>query len=476
MNNIVLIWAGGTGMSWLAMMLYDLWYHHLICINNISTDLTDHLISHGIKVVIGHGNYTIQREDIVIYSDIQAIVDGPEIQQSLQYQSTPTKKHFHICMTYNQFMGEISKHFITIAVTGSNGKTSTTGMLIHALATLSSHEQENNTTSKSMLWIGIVGWLMPNYDHQWYYINPNIDIQSDIRHLFDHILHQKHQLNYNLLKKYLFVIEACEYKEHFLLYDRDYTCVTNIVRDHVDYFQTESLYIDVFHRLVSTTRHHTILSPVAHRRLWDISWPYTISTPHPVKNPSLIGLYAADNAGMIATLISTVYDTYNPSLLDESFGTFAGVGRRMEYIWQINHNPVYSDYSHHAPAIAGNITALKKQFPDHHLCVVFQPHQAQRVIVGRQEFKDALADSDQLIIYRLYTAREDIDILKKSYDILQPYDSFDQLWQVFAEDLWGTYIIDDTILHQTLDTTLPNTIIVIFSAGDLDEVVCGEMR
>jgi UDP-N-acetylmuramate-alanine ligase len=53
----------------------------------------------------------------------------------------------------------------------------------------------------------------------------------------------------------------------------------------------------------------------------------------------------------------------------------------MEYIGNFGNKSLYSDYSHHAPAIAGNMEALKMQFPDKKICVIFQPHQAQRVLV-----------------------------------------------------------------------------------------------
>ena len=62
-------------MSGLAMMLYDLGYHTIVCINNVENDLTDRLESHGLKVIIGHGNYEVNFHDVVIYSDISAIVD-----------------------------------------------------------------------------------------------------------------------------------------------------------------------------------------------------------------------------------------------------------------------------------------------------------------------------------------------------------------------------------------------------------------
>jgi UDP-N-acetylmuramate-alanine ligase len=118
------------------MMLFDIGYKNIVCINNVQNNLTDRLVRHGLKVIIGHGNYTVDIKDFVIYSDIQAIIDGPETTQSRVYQQSSTKKHFHICITYNQFIAEISKRFTTISVSGSNGKTSTTAMLIYALSHL----------------------------------------------------------------------------------------------------------------------------------------------------------------------------------------------------------------------------------------------------------------------------------------------------------------------------------------------------
>jgi UDP-N-acetylmuramate--alanine ligase len=99
----------------------------------------------------------------------------------------------------------------------------------------------------------------------------------------------------------------------------------------------------------------------------------------------------------------------------------------MEYVGKINNNPVYSDYSHHAPAIAGNMQALKKQFPDEKICVIFQPHQAQRVLVGRDDFKASLQDADTTLIYKLYTAREDFTSLQQEFPRLQSVQNFDEL-------------------------------------------------
>lgn len=459
MNNIVLVWAWGTGMSWLAMMLFDIGYKNIVCINNVQTDLTDRLERHGLKVIIGHGNYTVDIKDFVIYSDIQAIIDGPEMTQSRIHQQSPTKKHFHICMTYNQFVSEISKRFTTISVSGSNGKTSTTAMAIWSLSNLIPEQFA----------LGIVWWLMPNFDHQWYTISSDTQIQSDIHHLFEHIFNQKHQLNYSLLKKYIFVIEACEHREHFLLYDSDYTLITNIQRDHTDYYHTRELYKEAFVHIIQKTRKQVVLTPSAFDTLeWYQLPEVVVSDNFSFETKYLIGSYSYSNASLLQKLLWELL--YNDDhTLQEILSNFQWVGRRMEYVGQIGNKSVYSDYSHHAPAIAGNMQALKQQFPDKKICVIFQPHQAQRVLVGRDDFKESLVQADTTLIYKLYTAREDFTSLQQEFPRLQSVQSFNELGEQFATELNATYITQMDEIQQKLQQLSDEYIIVVFTAGDLDE-------
>lgn len=634
MWNIVLIGAGGTGMSGLTMLLDQLGYTNLVAINDVDNQLTARLHDRNIKVIIGHGRYQIQKDDFVIYSDVPAIITWPEVSQSRLYQQEPTKKHFHVCISYNQMIAEISKHFITIAVAGSNGKSSTTGMLMHILnlipnpsplregwpqdktltigksvdllsfakklrnqstpteeylrqhlknrqldsmkfrrqhpvgryiadfycaeygliieldgwyhTTIPQQEYDTirdedierkwfhtlrftnkevdnniknvlqkiiefkNNTKKTIqdhigsypspsgrgnegevFALGIVGALMPQYDNQWYLINK--DILPDIRHLFDHIVNQKHQLNYDLLKKYLFVIEACEYKNHFLSYDIDYSLITNIQHDHIDFFPTEESYITAFHHLISQTKKKVILTPSAteiftQSRLDHFATEkHIISEPYPFNSDYLIGSYHQSNAGMVLSLVDTIKNMGFSSLTREVSDRTEGLlttknsllsifesrkwlGRRMELITKTpSQAKVYSDYSHHAPAILGNLQALRKQFPENHIITIFQPHQAQRVLAGRDDFTHALVLSDETVIYKLYTAREDFDVLQKTYPQLADRQSFDELGEKFAEHVGGRYItaVDDIINLIQKEYPTP-TSIVIFSAGDLD--------
>lgn len=463
LNNIVFVWAGGTGMSGLAMMLYELWYDNIVCINDVTNDLTDKLEHRGLRVIIWHGNYKIDFHDFVIYADIQAIIDWPELTQSRLHQQDTTKKFYHITLSYPQFLAEISKYFISIGITGSNGKTSTSAMTTRVLSQLAPEQ----------FWLWLLGGLLPNFDNNWFALSADQTIRWDITHLFEHIFNQKHQLNYELLKKYYFVLEAGEYKDHFLQYDLDYTLITNIVRDHRDYFKTEESYHKAFRNVIDHTRYQTILTQQVLDTL-EIkpSDQILLSNLFPFHNEFLVGSYEASNAWLVSTLLSKLEIQATSEELRQTLSEFRWAGRRMEYLWVLDDKLIYSDYSHHAPALEWNIKALQKKFSDKKLCVIFQPHQAQRVLDGWNEFKQVLKWVDTILIYRLYTAREDFKTFQSTHDRLKHMTSFDDLWVQFAKECNANYITSIEDLWTQLDGLAQDYIIVYFSAGDLDR----EMR
>ena len=100
---------------------------------------------------------------------------------------------------YHEFLGNYMENFISIGVTGSHGKTSTTGLLAHVL---SGH-------SATTYLIGDGTGSGPRNSEY-------------------------------------FVFEACEYKRHFLAYKPDYAIMTNIDFDHPDYFKDLSDVLDAF--------------------------------------------------------------------------------------------------------------------------------------------------------------------------------------------------------------------------------------
>ena len=505
MWNIILIGAGGTGMSGIAMLLYDLWYRNLIAIDAMESTLMLNIDAKWIKTIIWHGKYIIQRDDIVVYSDISSIISWPELKTSYNYQQTPIQDNDHICLSYNQLIAEISKYFLTIAVAGSNGKTSTTGVLIYTLLkkweinnkdeitsinidleSINANQWTTKVHASQTFGIWIVWWLMLNYSQQWYAINNSVCL--DLKSIFDNIFDKKSNIDISLFKKYIFVIEACEYKDHFLLYDVDYSLVTNIDRDHTDYFTTYHDYCESFFKFICNTKQCTILTNSSYasiqsrcekksvdiKNIWlelKIKEKIIISQDYFLENPKLIGKYHWSNAGMIDKLLQTLWKSEYKKIWNY-LNCWEWIERRMEFIgnnkkWA----PIYSDYSHHAPAILGNVDTIQIQFPNKKIIAIFQPHQAQRVLAWRNDFKLSLAWANHIVIYTLYTARENFDTMKKDNIELKNLNSFDDLGEKFANHIWWQYTNNIDKLIVFIQECNSDSIIVYFSAGDLDQKI-----
>lgn len=81
----------------------------------------------------------------------------------------------------------------------------------------------------------------------------------DISNIFEFIFFGK-KLPYDLVKKYLFVVEACEYKRHFLHLDLDYVCISSLELDHTDYYKDRSDYLSAFTQLIGNVRKNVFVA------------------------------------------------------------------------------------------------------------------------------------------------------------------------------------------------------------------------
>ena len=144
--KIVLVGAGGSGISNLAYILQELWYDNLLAIDGFESQITQALEKNGIKTLIGHWQYQIKPDDIVIYSE--AVVNSQEVQSAFQLKLTnqqPLK-----IRNYFQFLGEMSKYFRTVGFSGTNGKSSSSAL---AITTDSSAWNRDSLSSYPRFWL-----------------------------------------------------------------------------------------------------------------------------------------------------------------------------------------------------------------------------------------------------------------------------------------------------------------------------------
>lgn len=450
MWNIVLIWAGGTGMSGVAGILHDLWYTNLVCIDANQSQLTDNLKKKWIKVIIGHGKYEVNIKDAIIYSE--AVANSVEVLESRKLITKHQLMMFR--MNYFQFLGEISKYFTTIGITGTNGKSSTTALALYAAQDLPEFG------------LGILGALVPDFDNESFLINPNH--KSEIKWIFNHIFTGKPKSNIDgKMKDLVFVVEACEYKRHFLNLDMDYAAITSMEFDHADYYKDFDDYKSAFTEMLTKLRHKAIVLAGFLERFPEFL-PYADKIEE-IQEKShnfehIFGPHVNKNASLCDSLISKINPAFN---IQHSKG-FKGLRRRLEYLGQTNKwARFFSDYGHMASSIAFGYEALKTKFPDKKITVIFQPHQITRIFTWREDFVASFKGYDKIVIYDIYAARENLS----DFDFSRKWDQIHNIWDlgnIFAKACGGIYTDKRSDIETIISNTSQDEIIVVYSAGDID--------
>ena len=286
---------------------------------------------------------------------------------------------------YHEYLGKLVNDYTSVAVTGSHGKTSTTGLLAHVL-------DESIPTS--------------------YLIGDGTGKG-----------HENSQY---------FAFEACEYKRHFLMYEPDYAIMTNIDFDHPDYFTDIDDVFDAFQSMANQVKQGII----AHG---DDKYLQKLQTKVPIIFYGLSpknDFYATNIQLLEAGTQFDVYvrDTYFDTFMIPLFGdhhilnalsiiafchyeeidvetmknlaTFGGVKRRFsEKI--VQNQVIIDDYAHHPIEIAATIDSARKKYKDKKVIAIFQPHTFTRTKTFLDEFAASLNEADHVYLCDIFSsARE----------------------------------------------------------------------
>lgn len=287
---------------------------------------------------------------------------------------------------YHSFIGQFINEFTSIAVTGSHGKTSTTGMLAHVLAGVS-------PTSY------LIG---------------------------DGTGHGDPCARY-------FAFEACEYQRHFLAYKPDYAIMTNIDYDHPDYYKSIEDVYTAFQSLAQQVKKGIFAYgddeflrkieanvPVYYYGVNDNDDFQAINIQRTtngsefdvIYNGKTIGhfdlpSYGEHNILNATAVIAVAYmEGEDMQLVAEELKSFKGVKRRFSEK-KVGDMTIIDDYAHHPSEIRATIDAARQKYPDKEIIAVFQPHTFTRTIALIHEFAEALDLADHVYLCDIFgSARE----------------------------------------------------------------------
>lgn len=363
-QKIYFIGIGGIGMSAIARM-FILQGKQVFGSDLSGSEVTDELVKLGAEIKIGEPKEAVSDNvDLVVYT-----VAVPENQIELK----SARERNLDTLSYPEILGLISENKFTIAVAGTHGKTTTTAMIAQILI-----EAGLDPTV-------IVGSLLKN-----------------------------HNSNFIAGKSKYFLAEACEYKRSFLNFKPDIAVITNIDRDHLDYYGDlagiQAGFKDFLLQVkpsgvVVTDKSSENLRPVIAGSKNKIIDYQSFKKEFSLKIPGRHNILNAQAAFAVASFLGIP-----ESNILKSLRNFSGTWRRFDWLGQSKLGAqIYDDYAHHPTEIQATLNGFKERFPDKRLIVAFQPHLYSRTKEHYQEFAPAFALAAEVLILPIYAAREPND-------------------------------------------------------------------
>ncbi|MFZ3044263.1 MAG: Mur ligase domain-containing protein [Minisyncoccia bacterium] len=406
MKKAHFIGIGGIGMSALAQYFHD---QDVIITGSDreASPVTELLEKKGIRVSIGHAPEHVPDDaQMIVYSDA---VPEDNVERARARELGISK------LSYFQMLGQVSRGKHTVAVAGTHGKTTTTGMLAAIL-----RDAGASPTA-------IVGSIVKDFDSN--YLHGDSD---------------------------LFVVEACEYRDHVLELSPQVLVLTNVEWDHTDWFPSLQVLQATFRRAIErvpsegyiiTDPSNPNIAPLLVGAVAAVV-DYTKESSYKLRLP---GEFNQQNARAAAAAARVVLPTITDATITESLAAFHGTWRRFEYKGKTkNGTDVYDDYAHHPTAVKATLEALRAQTKGK-IFVAFHPHLYSRTRDLLDEFAVAFSDADKVFIAPIYAARETDDGSVSSEMLAEriratgteaaAYDSFDAIETALAEAGHGDVIM-----------------------------------
>ncbi|MBN2097328.1 MAG: UDP-N-acetylmuramate--L-alanine ligase [Candidatus Omnitrophica bacterium] len=435
------IGIGGIGMSGIAQLLLAQGF----CVSGSdlkSSGLTEKLSRLGAQVFIGHNAGNVQGKDLVIYS---AAIPGhnPELKAAVSLDIP--------VWTRAELLAQLANQKKSIAVTGAHGKTTTTSLISHLLATAG--------------------------------LGPTVCVGAELFNLNSNAL---------LGQGDYFVMEADESDGSFLRYQPLYSVVTNIDREHLDYYRDLEHIRENFLKFMNNTKKagtvfccqdDSGLMELAHsldRRVFS----YGLSAEADI---SAQGIKLQDNQarfeclyqgrclGELSLQIPGRHNVSNAlaaialgleiglefKIIHQGLSSYNGTKRRLQLKLREKNILIFDDYAHHPTEIRASLEALKN-FKYKRMLAIFQPHRYTRTKFLLEDFGRCFQGVDYLIITDIYAASEAPIKGVHAQSICQKAKT--------AQVKNVLFLPKFKIVEHLLDVIRPGDLVAVLGAGDIGGV------
>lgn len=380
-RKVHLVGMGGAGMSAIAHVLMQ------AGVEVSGSDVRDSAVlstlrSLGVRADVGHRAEQAADADVVIFSSAVGM-ENPELELAIS-EGIPI-------MSRGEALGLMVQPFRTIAVSGTHGKTTTSGMVATILAQAG--------------------------------LEPTYLLGADLSGVGPGGL---------LGKGEVAVVEADEAYGSFLWLKPAIAVVTNVDRDHLDHYGSWESLTDSFRQFLTEASesrvvcaddpyavavseglesvsyglnlNSTVSAEVLNQREAGSTFELRLNNAHAgVVQLSIAGRHNILNAlGAIAACIQLGMEV--PVILN-GLSCYMGASRRFEYRGRFDGAYLVDDYAHHPAEIEATLSAARFG-PWKRVIAVFQPHLYSRTEALWREFGAALSMADLVVVTDVYGARE----------------------------------------------------------------------
>ncbi len=432
------IGIGGIGMSGLSLIMKGKGFK--IQGSDISNNKNiERLKKEKIKISIGHNKQNINKATIIVVSS--AIKkNNPELIEAKK-KGLPIYKR-------GEMLANIVSLTKNIVVVGSHGKTTTTSLIASIF-----HETK---------------------------IDPTI-INGGVINSINN--------SAKLGKSDWSILEADESDGSFVYIPPTYSIITNIDREHMDFYNSmnklNEYFIQFVNKVPSFGKSFICLDDKNNKKLiknlknknfytygldpksnfciknikqsrlhskFDLKIVLPNKKNRLIKNIAipLLGLHNIRNSVAAAALSITVGLTV--SNIKRGLKNFKGVQRRFNKIFTFKNVDFFDDYAHHPTEIKVVLDGVSNVYNGYEKICIFQPHRISRLKDLKREFTYAFKGADKVILFPIYTAGEKIklgfsylnfakDVIKNSKVSLFLIDNKYQLAKYIKNNIHGKKIV-----------------------------------
>ena len=395
-NNEVVhfIGIGGIGMSGLAQIMKNM------CFRIQGSDLnrnknTDRLIKTGIKVFLGHHKKNLKKATMIVISS--AIKKNNNELKSAKHKKLPVFKR-------GEMLANIVALKKNIVVTGSHGKTTTTSLVANILVESGLDPTVINggviNSLKNTAQLGKSDWAVIESDESdgsflklpvTYSVVTNVDKE-----------HLDFYGNFEKLKK-----SFCTFIEKTPSFGKAFICADNnnlrslLTRCKTNNFLTYGFNKSANYQIINVIKKTTY-------SIFDLKIRLSEDKIYKIKNikANLIGDHNITN--VTASIAIALNLGIKIRKIKNALKKFLGIQRRFTKIFSIGKKEFYDDYAHHPTEIRAVIKGAKEVHKDRKIICVFQPHRYSRVKSLKKEFALSFKDCDRVVLCPVYPAGEKI--------------------------------------------------------------------